>query len=120
MITVIALLASPLGGVDSSKLASRPRLYELDLKKSNGKTVRLISRAAADWERVATRLHFEGHEIQTLRADHHQAIDACREMFIEWLGGKGRLPKTWETVIVAVEEADLSEVANDLKDMLGV
>ena len=88
--------------------------------KGNGKTVRLIRRTASDWECVATRLYFEGHEIRSLRADHHQVIDACREMFIEWLEGKGRLPKTWETVITALEEADLSEVASDLKDVLGV
>ena len=41
-------------------------------------------------------------------------------MFMEWLEGKGRSPKTWETVIEALEEADLSEVASDLKDVLGV
>ena len=110
----------PLGGTDNSKVASRPRLYELDLKKGNGKTIRLIRRTAADWEQVATRLHFEVHDIRSLRADHCKTFDTCREMFMEWLEGKGRSPKTWETVIKALEEADLSEVACDLKDVLGV
>ena len=41
-------------------------------------------------------------------------------MFSEWLEGKGRTPTTWETVIKALEEADLGEVAQDLKEVLGV
>ena len=76
----------------------------------------MISRAAAVWEKVATRLHFEGHDILTIRKNEHQAEDACRTMFIEWLEGKGRTPTTWETVIKALEEAKLAEVAKDLKD----
>ena len=40
-------------------------------------------------------------------------------MFSDWLEGKGRQPTTWETLIKALEEADFSEVANDLKDVLG-
>ena len=99
-------------------MAGRPQLHELDLKEGNGKIVRLISRAAADWERVATRLHFEGHDIRRLRADRRETVDTCREMFMEWLDGKGRSPQTWETVIKALEEADLSEVASDLKNVL--
>ena len=114
-LTTIASLTFPLGG---TKLASRPRLHELDRKEGNGKTVKLINRAAADWEQIATRLHFEVHEIRSLRANHRQTLDACREMFMEWLEGKGRSPKTWETVIEALEEADLSEAATDLKDVL--
>ena len=113
-------MTSPLGGAGSTKLAGRPRLCELDLNEDNGKTIRLIRRTAADWEQVATRLHFEVHDIRSLRADHRKTFDACREMFMEWLEGKGRSPKTWETVIIALEEADLSEVASDLKDVLGV
>ena len=101
-------------------MQSKPRLHELDLKKGNGKTVKLINRTAADWERLATRFYFEGYEIRSLRTNHRETFEACREMFIEWLEGKGRSPKTWETVIIALEEADLSEIALDLKDVLGV
>ena len=117
---MVASLTFPLDGTDSIKLAVKPQLHELDLKEGNGKTVKLISRAAADWERLATRLYFQGHEIRSLRANHRETFDACREMFIDWLEGKGRSPKTWETVIIALEEADLSKVSNDLKDALGV
>ena len=101
------------------KLKCKPRLYELDLIRRNGKTVRVINRAAATWERVAIRLYFKGHEIKSIeRNKHFQTGNACRAIFIEWLEGKGRQPTTWETLIEALEEADLSELASDLKDTL--
>ena len=78
----------------------------------------MIERTAADWEHVATSLHFEGHEIKTIRADYHQSEDACRNMFIDWLADKGRQPKTWETVLSALNEAGFGEVARDLSDTL--
>ena len=75
------------------------------------------------WERVATRLHFEGHEITCIKKDNHfQGEDACRAMFSKWLEGKGhiRTPTNWDTVIKVLEEANLGEVAQDLKEVLGV
>lgn len=111
---------TPRAQLGGTKLAGTPRLHELDLNKGNGKTVKLIRRTAAHWESLATRLYFEGYEIQSLRANHRDALDACREMFIEWLEGKGRSPKTWQTVIIALEEAEFSQVASDLKHVLGV
>ena len=105
------------GDATNSSLASKPQLHELDRITGNGKTVRVINRAASVWEKVATRLHFEGHDILTIRKNEHQAEDACRTMFMEWLEGKGRTPTTWETVIKALDEAELAEVAKDLKDI---
>ena len=107
---------------DTIDLTSRPRLYELERIKANGKTVKIISRVAAEWEKVATRLQFEGHDILRIKKDNHfQTSDACRAMFIEWLEGKGRTPTTWDTVIKALEEAEFGETAGDLRpDVLGV
>ena len=106
---------------DSLCASKKPRLHELDLLKGNGKTIKVINRTASSWERVALRLHFEGHEIKGMAKDnHYQTEDACRDMFSEWLLGKGREPRTWTTVITALEEADLSEVANNLKQVLGI
>ena len=106
---------------ENLNLTSKPRLYELDLIKGNGKTVKVISRVAAKWETVATRLHFEGHDIERIEKDHHnQSLDACRTMFIEWLEGNCRKPTTWKTVIKVLEEAELAEVASDLRDVFGV
>ena len=99
--------------------SSLPELHHLDLIKGNGKTVRVIEQVAAKWEKVATRLYFKSHDLSHIRQDsHRQTIDACRTVFIEWLQGKGRKPTSWDTVIKALEEADLSELAGDLKVVL--
>ena len=108
------------GGTSYPILESKPQLYELDCIKGNGKTVKVIKRTAPVWEKVATRLYFEGHDILTIRRNEHQAEDASRTMFIEWLEGKGRTPTTWETVLEALDEAELAEVAQDLKEVLGI
>ena len=100
-------------------LSSKPKLYHIDLIEDNGKKVRVIKQSASSWEEVATRLEFESHDISRLQSDYHsQCLKACRTVFTEWLNGKGRKPVTWETVIKALEEADLSEVAEDLKNII--
>ena len=106
--------------MDSTRLSSKPELHELDLIEGSGKKVEIIRKAAGVWERIATRLHFEGDEIKRIARDnHHKTEDACRDVFSQWRQGKGRQPKTWQTVIKAVEEAELSELAKDLKCALG-
>ena len=78
--------------------------------------MRVIKQAAALWESVATRLYFEIDDISRIREDYHQQnVKASRTVFMEWLRGNGRKPTTWNTIIKALEEADLSELAADLK-----
>lgn len=72
------------------------------------------------WEEVATALHFEPNDILRIGKDKHQAKDACRTVFIEWLQGKGRDPITWETVIKALDEVQQGELAKDLREVLGI
>ena len=110
-----------IGHSDGPCLSSKPHLYELDLIKGNGKTVKTLSRSAGYWEQIATRLYFEAEDIMSIGRDHHlQTMDACRKMFMLWLEGKGRSPQTWETIIRVLEEAELLEMASDLKVILGV
>ena len=81
--------------------------------------MRVIKQAAAKWEAVATRFHFEINDITRIKRDvHYQSIDACRAVFKEWLQGNGRKPTTWNIVIKALEEADSSELAGELKIVL--
>ena len=83
--------------------------------------MRVIERAAAKWVSVATRLHFESHDISRIREDYNQqTLKACQAVFIEWLEGKGRTPTTWNTVIKALEEAYLSEIAGDLNIVFSI
>ena len=77
--------------------------------------------AASKWEDVATRLYFEGFSISSIKRDNSQSVEgACRAVFIDWLGGMEQLrePKTWRTVIKVLKEADMSELAIRLEDVL--
>jgi hypothetical protein len=107
-----------IGDNASPALESKPHLHELDLITGKGKTVNVINKITCAWEKVAIRLHFEGHDISRIRRDERQAEDACRTMFTEWLEGKGRTPTTWGTVIQALNEARQGELAKDLEDVL--
>ena len=107
-----------IGDDASPALLSKPRLHELDLIAGKGKTVNVIDKTACAWEKVATRLHFEGHDVSRIRRNERQAEDACRTMFAEWLEGKGRTPTTWGTVLQALNEARQGELANDLEEVL--
>ena len=80
--------------------------------------MKVIKKTAHVWKQVATRLHFEGHDILRIGKDERQAEDACRTVFIEWLEGKGRNPTTWDTVLQALKEAEQGELANDLEELL--
>ena len=105
--------------LQSIHAAPQPKLHYLDLIEANEKTVKVIEQAAAKWEKVATRLYFEGHDIDCIRKDYpQQTVEACRSVFIKWLQGRGRKPTSWDTVIMALKEADLSELAGDLKFVL--
>ena len=99
----------------------KPTLLELDLLKGRTKTVSIINNAAYRWEILATRLNLEGNDIKRIDRDTHlQSVNACRNVLIEWLGGKDRVrkPITWETLIEALKEANLSELAKDVQEIL--
>ena len=71
---------------------------------------------AANWKRLATRLYFEYRHINRIELDtHFRCREACWQVCSEWLGGAGRKPANWETLIAALNEAELSELAKDLK-----
>ena len=81
--------------------------------------MKIIDRVANEWESVAIRLYFEHHDISRIKKDHpNQCRSACSTVFGEWLEGGGRLPTTWETLTKALVEANLGEVAADIKDII--
>ena len=98
--------------------STTPKLHELDLIKSETLTVTVLKTVASKWERVATRLYFDSHDIERIKKDNRECMDACRSVFSEWLEGNGRRPTIWQTLIEVLKEADFSEIASDLEDVL--
>ena len=102
-------------------LSNYPKLHELDLLKGpTGKTVRVIKDGANKWQRIATRLYFEGGAIDQISRNNKDTDQACSTVFSKWLQGENELrtPRTWETVIEALIEADFGQLAEDLKKVL--
>ena len=96
-----------------------PKMHQIDRIEGNGKVVKVIETVSARWEKVATRLHVDYHIIERIRKDNqHQCEPCCCKMFSEWLNGKGRQPVNWHTLIIALEEANFSELASDLQIIL--
>ena len=76
---------------------------------------------ASQWEKIALRLYFEGYSICTIERDNAHSVEAaCRQVFTEWLSGVEQLrePRTWSTVMSVLDEAELSEVATKLGEIL--
>ena len=87
----------------------------------NDKTVRIFEKGAGKWDKIATRLHFEGAKIAQIRTDcQHDTYQACQKTFTEWLDGKEglRRPTAWSTIITALKEAGLGQLADDLEKIL--
>ena len=114
-----AQMASACEEKESLNVDSIPKLHQLGYLKQNDKIIRVIKHVAAKWEDVATQLHFEGYDIDAIGRDaNHKTDSACRTMFTKWLEGEGHKPTTWRTLITALNEADLSVVAEELNAFL--
>ena len=97
----------------------KPKFHELDRIEHQGKVVQVIHSVAHKWEQFAMRLHFEFCDIKRIeKRCHLEPVEACQHIAWEWLQGKGREPKTWMTVVEALNEIDLSELAKDLTAVL--
>lgn len=78
---------------------------------------------AAYWEKVATSLHFQQHNIWIIKRDYpNQCESACRSVFLKWLASTAeddrRQPVTWNTLVEVLIEIDLSEVATELMTII--
>ena len=81
--------------------------------------MRVFDKVASKWDKIATRLHFDGNMIAQIRTDSQDTFQACQSVFSKWLNGKEGLrePITWSTVVQVLAEADLGQLADDLKDV---
>ena len=79
--------------------------------------MRIIQDGASKWEFIATRLYFDVGMINQISRDSCDRQQACRNVFAKWLSGVDGLrePRTWSTVIKALKEADLGQLAEGLE-----
>ena len=97
----------------------RPRIYELTLLKVDGQPLKIIQRIGLNWQKVAYRLKFSHEVVETIENDHHKTEKACEDMLRRWLNGEALEVKiTWEVLIEAICDAELSELGGRVKEWL--
>ena len=70
-------------------------------------------RLGADWKRFAIYLGFEDARIQ--QADSKQALEyKAFDILVAWRKGPGNKPKSWATILAALETAELGELAHEI------
>ena len=87
--------------------------------------LRIYSKIAHKWRQIATRLGFELGEIESIRKNYpFDDNDRVTAVLRRWfdnarnLPNASRYPKSWQGLINLLEDAELGEVAEELKKAL--
>ena len=94
-------------------LDQRPSLKDLDEK--------VVLLAAGKWFNFGLQLDIKPEALDAIKTPNGSNKEHCREMFRCWLAkeqGYGALPRTWSSVLHAVENSCGSEVSRELSELL--
>ena len=81
----------------------------------------IIESIAAKWKTVGIHMDFDptGHTINLIGARHPLDPEACcTEMMQKWLGGRGRQPANWATLVRVLRDAEFSVLAGELEQVV--
>ena len=106
-------LLSPLPP-DSQPLARQLHI----LRSSSGQTVKVRDCVASKWNDLAVQLELPHYEIETIERDSRDCKSAVDKIICHWLNGSARMPVTWRTLLEALEDAEFTALATDLKTVL--
>lgn len=94
-------------------------MYQLDSLKVGDQRLKIIQEMAASWHKLATFLEFEDAIVQTIQRDKLGSCEeCCRETLRRWLREEACRPVTWERLIVALDDAEKGELAEQLQNHL--
>jgi hypothetical protein len=99
-------------------LDEMPRLHELHHLCTDSVVVNVIRAVAPSWENFALYLTMERNMIDIWKRDANQAEEAARTLFGHWLDGNGRKPISWKTLIQALRDNHLSNIATQVEEIL--
>ena len=81
--------------------------------------MRVMNVISGHWLSTAIALGFDEHSIDKIKSSsHNQAREACGMMMIECLKEAKRTPVTWETLVRALRDAELADLAEQLLNIL--
>ena len=60
-----------------------------------------------------------GYTINTIAASNPlKPVACCTDMMMEWLGGRGRQPATWATLVKILRNVEFTVLANDVEQLV--
>ena len=79
----------------------------------------MIKRAAPNWHDLALALKLPSASVNSIQmGSFHQPVPCCKSAMDQWIteapGGK----PTWDTLLLALREAQIIDVADDLEKVL--
>ena len=85
------------------------------MKPEIWKLSKVIERTQDKWKELAEHLHFENSQVNAIQLNNSTVKDMCRDMLGKWLEGKGkRESRTWNTLLLALREMNLTELADEV------
>ena len=112
--SVVCLISCVLYVIYAAPLDLLP--HKPTLKDLNNK---VVLRVAGRWMTVGLQLSIEDFVLQAIKTPNGSNEEHCCEMFRRWLAGEdgcGTLPRTWSSVLDAVENGCGSEVTREITE----
>ena len=89
----------------------------------SGKEVEIIRSISDKWMTVGVHFNFDsyGHMISLIDVHHPSDPEACcAEMLGKWVGGKGRQPASWVTLVEVLRNAKFITLADEVKRLVSM
>ena len=86
-------------------------------------TVALRNQVDAKWKHFGSYLRFGAALIETIDKNSNECADCMLDLVTKWVNKDdetGDLPRTWETVVMAVKYSGRAQLARDLAKEHGV
>ena len=108
---------NPLLQTDTTPL---PRLMRKLSTSCGTKSVKIRQHAACHWKDLACFLDFPRHVVKIIERESDGLEEAFDELIHRWLSGAEgtRQPVSWNTLLLALEEAELNVLAADARRVL--
>lgn len=80
------------------------------------KELKLLAADVCDsWERIGHYLGLQQSTLHLVEVNHEQLVERCLAMFEKWLSGRGKNPKTWNTLLEALRLSNLRPIADEIQ-----
>ena len=81
--------------------------------------IHIIDTLASCWKRLGLALKISDHHLDNIEHNYDNVEERCQTMLKEWLRGTvNGGPRTWETLVEAIDDARMEELAKQLRRLL--